>query len=78
MASEVRAKKTSLTPNMGTNGLKVTSEPPPMAGPTGCLQGQDRSAVTFQAAATLNFAGSCYLAITAVPAILHRWIITFL
>ncbi|KAG8291705.1 hypothetical protein J6590_054437 [Homalodisca vitripennis] len=36
---EVRAKKPSLTLNLGTNGLKVTTEPPPMAG-------QDRSAVT--------------------------------
>ncbi|KAG8287054.1 hypothetical protein J6590_047031 [Homalodisca vitripennis] len=43
---EIRAKKPSLTLNLGTNGLKVTSEPPPMAGQAGCLQGQDRSAVT--------------------------------
>ncbi|KAG8308845.1 hypothetical protein J6590_099753, partial [Homalodisca vitripennis] len=43
---EVRAKKPSLTLNLGTNGLKVTSEPPPMAGQAGRLQGQDRSAVT--------------------------------
>ncbi|KAG8283446.1 hypothetical protein J6590_016700, partial [Homalodisca vitripennis] len=28
-----------------TNGLKVTSEPPPMVGQAGCLQEQDRSAV---------------------------------
>ncbi|KAG8269172.1 hypothetical protein J6590_004467 [Homalodisca vitripennis] len=44
--SEVRAKKPSLTHNLGTNGLKVTSEPPPMAGQAGRLQGQDRLAVT--------------------------------
>ncbi|KAG8334030.1 hypothetical protein J6590_098523 [Homalodisca vitripennis] len=44
---EVRAKKTSLTLILGTNGLKVTSEPPPMAGQAGCFQGQDRSAVTY-------------------------------
>ncbi|KAG8316500.1 hypothetical protein J6590_049624 [Homalodisca vitripennis] len=43
---EVRAKKPSLTLNLGTNGLMVTSEPPPMAGQAGCLQGQGRSAVT--------------------------------
>ncbi|KAG8336593.1 hypothetical protein J6590_042114 [Homalodisca vitripennis] len=43
---EFRAKKPSVTLNLGTNGLKVTSEPPPMAGQAGCLQGQDRSAVT--------------------------------
>ncbi|KAG8295440.1 hypothetical protein J6590_080305, partial [Homalodisca vitripennis] len=43
---EVRAKKPSLTLNLGTNGLKVTSEPPPMTGQAGRLQGQDRSAVT--------------------------------
>ncbi|KAG8250140.1 hypothetical protein J6590_107993, partial [Homalodisca vitripennis] len=34
---EVRAKKPSLTLNLGTNGLKVTSEPPPMAGGGGNL-----------------------------------------
>ncbi|KAG8315320.1 hypothetical protein J6590_073374 [Homalodisca vitripennis] len=43
---EVSAKKSSLTLNLGINGLKVTSEPPPMAGQVGCLQGQDRSAAT--------------------------------
>ncbi|KAG8251113.1 hypothetical protein J6590_086947 [Homalodisca vitripennis] len=40
---EVRDKKPSLTLNLGTDGLKVTSEPPPMAGPADCSQGQDRS-----------------------------------
>ncbi|KAG8304343.1 hypothetical protein J6590_096282, partial [Homalodisca vitripennis] len=43
---EVRGKKPSLTLNLGTNGLKETSEPPPMPGQAGRLQGQDRSAVT--------------------------------
>ncbi|KAG8272636.1 hypothetical protein J6590_037931 [Homalodisca vitripennis] len=47
LPGEVRAKKPSLTLNLGTNGLKVTSEPPPMAGQAGRLQGQDRSAVTY-------------------------------
>ncbi|KAG8262691.1 hypothetical protein J6590_049239 [Homalodisca vitripennis] len=43
-----QAKKPSITLNLGTNGLKVTSEPPPpMAGQAGCLQGQDRSAVIY-------------------------------
>ncbi|KAG8253517.1 hypothetical protein J6590_032313 [Homalodisca vitripennis] len=42
-----KAKNPSLTLNLGTNGLKVTSEPPPMAGQAGRLQGQDRSAVTY-------------------------------
>ncbi|KAG8284192.1 hypothetical protein J6590_003888 [Homalodisca vitripennis] len=32
---EVRAKKPSLTLNLGTNALEVTSEPPPMAGQAG-------------------------------------------
>ncbi|KAG8261547.1 hypothetical protein J6590_070457 [Homalodisca vitripennis] len=36
----------SLTLNLGTNGLKVTLEPPPMAEQVGCSQGQDCSAVT--------------------------------
>ncbi|KAG8319861.1 hypothetical protein J6590_082671 [Homalodisca vitripennis] len=43
---KVRAKRLSLTFNLGTNGLKVTSGPPPTAGQAGCLQGQDRSAIT--------------------------------
>ncbi|KAG8251694.1 hypothetical protein J6590_074272 [Homalodisca vitripennis] len=34
------------SPDRETNGLKVTSEPPPMAGQVGCLKGQDRSAAT--------------------------------
>ncbi|KAG8275950.1 hypothetical protein J6590_074856 [Homalodisca vitripennis] len=42
-----RRKKPSLTLNLGTNGLKVTSKPPPTAGQAGCLQGQDRSAGGF-------------------------------
>ncbi|KAG8292839.1 hypothetical protein J6590_030298 [Homalodisca vitripennis] len=41
------AKKPSLTLNLGTNGLKVTFEPPPMAGQAGRSQGQDRSTVTY-------------------------------
>ncbi|KAG8262272.1 hypothetical protein J6590_055478 [Homalodisca vitripennis] len=44
--ASVEAKKPSLILNLGTNGLKVTSEPPQMAGKAGCLQGQDRLAVT--------------------------------
>ncbi|KAG8274353.1 hypothetical protein J6590_004379 [Homalodisca vitripennis] len=70
---EVMAEKPSLTLSLGTNGLKVTSEPPPMAGQAGCLQGQDRSAVTIQAAATLDVAWSGYLAITVVPTTLRHW-----
>ncbi|KAG8270726.1 gustatory receptor [Homalodisca vitripennis] len=46
MLTTLAATKPSLTLNLGTNGLKVTSEPPPMAGQAGRLQGQDRSAVT--------------------------------
>ncbi|KAG8247782.1 hypothetical protein J6590_053998 [Homalodisca vitripennis] len=69
MALEANSgQKPSLTFNLNTNGLKVTSEPPPMAGQAGCLLGQDRSAVThrLQAAATL--------ATTAVPTRLHHWL----
>ncbi|KAG8304802.1 hypothetical protein J6590_085727 [Homalodisca vitripennis] len=40
-----RAKKPSLTFIL-KGDLKVTSEPTPMAGQVGCLQGQDRSAGT--------------------------------
>ncbi|KAG8261991.1 hypothetical protein J6590_062296 [Homalodisca vitripennis] len=32
---EIRAKKPSLTLNLKTNGLKMTSKPPPMAGQAG-------------------------------------------
>ncbi|KAG8242076.1 hypothetical protein J6590_072970 [Homalodisca vitripennis] len=32
--------------HLGTNSLKVTSTPPPVAGQAGCLQGQDRTKVT--------------------------------
>ncbi|KAG8253762.1 hypothetical protein J6590_027798 [Homalodisca vitripennis] len=35
------AKKPSLTLNLGTNGLKVTSELPPTARQAGSLQGLD-------------------------------------
>ncbi|KAG8315957.1 hypothetical protein J6590_061381 [Homalodisca vitripennis] len=66
-------KKSSLTLNLGTNGLKVTSEPPPMAGQAGCLQGQDCSAVTIQATATLDVVFSGYLTIVVVPATLSHW-----
>ncbi|KAG8312426.1 hypothetical protein J6590_023032 [Homalodisca vitripennis] len=56
---EVRAKKPSLTqPRLGTNGLKVTPEPPPMAGQADCLQGQDRSAVTH---ASSSHARRCFI-----------------
>ncbi|KAG8261681.1 hypothetical protein J6590_067284 [Homalodisca vitripennis] len=56
LPDEVRTKKPSLRLNFGANGLKAISEPPPMAGQAGCLQGEDRSAVTIQAAATLDIA----------------------
>ncbi|KAG8315837.1 hypothetical protein J6590_063793 [Homalodisca vitripennis] len=67
---EVRAKKPSLTLNLGTNGLKVTSEPSPMAGQAGRLQGEDRSAVTYPSS---GHARRCLIWLscdTAVPATL--------
>ncbi|KAG8278183.1 hypothetical protein J6590_027444 [Homalodisca vitripennis] len=39
---EIRAKKPSLTLILGTNGLKITFEPLPVAGLADCLQGLDR------------------------------------
>ncbi|KAG8337598.1 hypothetical protein J6590_017692, partial [Homalodisca vitripennis] len=42
LGGEVRAKKPCLTLNLGTNGLKVASEPPPMAG-TGSLSSNKSS-----------------------------------
>ncbi|KAG8279981.1 hypothetical protein J6590_092521 [Homalodisca vitripennis] len=56
MDSEVRAKKPSLTLNLGTNGLKVTSEPPPMAGQAGRCKDRIAQRSTIQAAATLDVA----------------------
>ncbi|KAG8262490.1 hypothetical protein J6590_052135 [Homalodisca vitripennis] len=54
---KVRAKKSSLTLNLETNGLKVTSEPPPMAGHSGCIATACKDRITqrppIQAAATL-------------------------
>ncbi|KAG8301571.1 hypothetical protein J6590_050738 [Homalodisca vitripennis] len=46
LQSGVMSKKPSLTLNLRTTGFKVTSEPPPTAGQAGCLQRQDRSAVS--------------------------------
>ncbi|KAG8279215.1 hypothetical protein J6590_004023 [Homalodisca vitripennis] len=47
LEGEVRAKKLSITLNLETNCLKVTSEPPTTAGQGRCLHGQDQSAVTY-------------------------------
>ncbi|KAG8305242.1 hypothetical protein J6590_074047 [Homalodisca vitripennis] len=49
-----QAKKASLTLNLRTNGLKVSSEPPSMSGQAGCLQGR----VLIKAAAALDVACS--------------------
>ncbi|KAG8301457.1 hypothetical protein J6590_053530 [Homalodisca vitripennis] len=46
LPDEDRAKKPSLTINLGKKRLKMTSKPPQMAGQADCLQGQERSAVT--------------------------------
>ncbi|KAG8274027.1 hypothetical protein J6590_008154 [Homalodisca vitripennis] len=70
MNSKVWTKNLSLTLNLGINGLKVTSEPPPMAGQAGCLQGQDRSAgqpSKQQPRSTL-----LWITITTVPATLRH------
>ncbi|KAG8322340.1 hypothetical protein J6590_024685 [Homalodisca vitripennis] len=37
MKVTARSKKPTLRPNLGTNGFKVTSEPPPMARQAGCF-----------------------------------------
>ncbi|KAG8296654.1 hypothetical protein J6590_051634 [Homalodisca vitripennis] len=54
----VRAMEFSLTLNLETNGFKVTSEPQPMAGQAGCLQGQDHSAVTHPSSSYIDIHGS--------------------
>ncbi|KAG8319866.1 hypothetical protein J6590_082499 [Homalodisca vitripennis] len=46
LSGEIRVKNPSLPLNLRTNGLKLTSEPPPIAGQAGCSQGQDRPSVT--------------------------------
>ncbi|KAG8313857.1 hypothetical protein J6590_105530 [Homalodisca vitripennis] len=46
LPGKVRAKNPSLTLNLETNGVKVTSVPPPTTEQEDCLQGQNRSAVT--------------------------------
>ncbi|KAG8300096.1 hypothetical protein J6590_039903 [Homalodisca vitripennis] len=52
---EVTAKTLSLTSNLRTNGLEMTSEPPPVAGQAAC---KDRIAKRslIQAATTLDVA----------------------
>ncbi|KAG8331439.1 hypothetical protein J6590_042209 [Homalodisca vitripennis] len=52
----------------------MTSESPPMTGQTGCLQGQDRSAVTYPSSSHARHCFICYLAITAVPDTLRNWL----
>ncbi|KAG8295032.1 hypothetical protein J6590_089703 [Homalodisca vitripennis] len=39
------AKADKLSLSLGTNGVKVTSEPPPTTGQPGCSRGHDRSAI---------------------------------
>ncbi|KAG8264345.1 hypothetical protein J6590_014633 [Homalodisca vitripennis] len=53
LTREVWSKNHSLTRDLGTNGLKVTSKPPPMPVQAGRLQGQDRSAVPYPSSSDL-------------------------
>ncbi|KAG8251512.1 hypothetical protein J6590_078411 [Homalodisca vitripennis] len=66
-----RAKKASLT-QPRTNGLKVTSEPTPMAGQAVCLQGHYRSAVTHPSSSHARRSVIAYLMITFVSATRHN------
>ncbi|KAG8306654.1 hypothetical protein J6590_042438, partial [Homalodisca vitripennis] len=70
---KVRAKESSLTLNLGTNELKVTSKPPLMAGQAGCCKDRIVQQSLIQAAATLDVALFGYLPTTVVPATLHPW-----
>ncbi|KAG8287386.1 hypothetical protein J6590_038994 [Homalodisca vitripennis] len=56
LSRDVRAKKPSLTLNLGTNGLMVTSEPPPMAGQAAPCKDRIAQQSPVQAAATLGVA----------------------
>ncbi|KAG8256527.1 hypothetical protein J6590_066337 [Homalodisca vitripennis] len=71
--SQVRAKKPSLTLNLGTNGLKVTSEQPPTAVRRAACKNRIAQQSPIQAAATLDVALSGYRPITVVPATLRHW-----
>ncbi|KAG8260004.1 hypothetical protein J6590_106706, partial [Homalodisca vitripennis] len=51
-----RAKKPSLTLNLGTNGLKVTYEPPPIVGQRAACKDWISQRSPIQAAATLDVA----------------------
>ncbi|KAG8293759.1 hypothetical protein J6590_010746 [Homalodisca vitripennis] len=53
LSSSLGASKPSLTLNLGTKGLKVTSEPPPIVWQTGCLQGHAQR-LLIQAAGMLD------------------------
>ncbi|KAG8321196.1 hypothetical protein J6590_051471 [Homalodisca vitripennis] len=53
---EVRARKPSLTLNLGTNSLKVTSEPHQWPGRRGACKGRITKRSPIQAAATLDVA----------------------
>ncbi|KAG8283764.1 hypothetical protein J6590_011135 [Homalodisca vitripennis] len=76
MRGEVRAEKPTLTLNVRVNGLKVTSETPPMAGQADCLQGHDRSAATHPSS---SHARPCLIWLSrhnrraAVPTALYKW-----
>ncbi|KAG8292395.1 hypothetical protein J6590_041508 [Homalodisca vitripennis] len=50
----------------GDQRFQGDSEPPPTAGLGGCLQGQDRSAVTIQAVAALENRVECILVLASV------------
>ncbi|KAG8330356.1 hypothetical protein J6590_065952 [Homalodisca vitripennis] len=55
-----RGKESPLTLDLGTNGLNVTSGPPPMAGQTGCLQSLSIHEM-FQENITCRLATNVYL-----------------
>ncbi|KAG8296672.1 hypothetical protein J6590_051653 [Homalodisca vitripennis] len=56
LPSEVRSKKPSLTLNLRTNDLKVTSEQPPVARQAGCCKERITQRSPILAAATVNVA----------------------
>ncbi|KAG8322824.1 hypothetical protein J6590_015814 [Homalodisca vitripennis] len=61
-------KKHSLTLNLGTNGLKLPCEPPPMIGQAVCLKVQDRSMVIHPRTSQAQGCLIRYAAITALLA----------
>ncbi|KAG8324787.1 hypothetical protein J6590_083618 [Homalodisca vitripennis] len=63
----------SLTLILGIKGLKVTSEPPPIAGRRAICKDRIAQWSPIKTASKFDIAGHGYLAMTTVPATIHSW-----